>query len=78
MLAPGEAEAARLARQIPEIFALTAALADVPETAETLSGAVPMEALRTDTAAEPDEARRNIRLSKNEKEGFVRVARTVG
>lgn len=78
MLSPDDANAARLAEDVSEILALTAQLADAPLLPETTDNAVPAESLRPDTAAEADTDRRCIRLSKNEKEGFVRVARTVG
>lgn len=78
MLTPDDANAARLAEDVSEILALTAQLADAPLLPETTDNAVPVESLRPDTAAEADTDRRCIRLSKNEKEGFVRVARTVG
>ena len=78
MLSPADGESLRLAEDVSEILALTAQLADAPLLTETMENAVPVERLRSDTAAEADTERRCIRLSKNEKEGFVRVARTVG
>ncbi len=78
MLAPDKAESERLAQDIAQIFALTAELADALSSPEIMSGAVTCEQLRPDTASEADTERRYIRLSQNEKEGFVRVARTVG
>ena len=78
MLAPSDGESRRLAEDVAEIFALTADLADAPSTPENTDGAVSLHDLRPDTASAADTERRCIRLSQKEKEGFVRVARTVG
>lgn len=78
MLAPEKGESGRLQQDVREILALTAELGDAPSAPQRLRDAVPESALRPDTPAEADTERRCIRLSKNEKEGFVCVARTVG
>ena len=78
MLSPTEAEAERLAQDVEQIFALTAALADASPRKESMDLAVGREELRADIPGDADTERHSIRLSKNEKEGFVRVARTVG
>ena len=73
-----DGESRRLAEDVAEIFALTADLADAPSTPDNTDGAVSLHDLRPDTASAADTERRCIRLSQKEKEGFVRVARTVG
>ena len=78
MIALNEEESERLEREIPEILALCDLLAE--ETAETdpfADGRNPAQ-LRADEPAQDVPPQVLRALSKNERDGYLRVVRTVG
>ena len=73
-----EKERARTEREIPEILALSASLADGAAESDPFAGACPLGELREDkpVRAIPGEVLRAV--SKKERDGYLHVVRVVG